>query len=210
MYYHTFGTDEDGKQITNKHTGAYFSVTPEVILNNMIKYAPDQKLKDRLTAGENLLIAPVGYDVEIEFPIEKVITLYHENAGKLSVINNLSMDLPAVAVENDYDIDPPTNILMVLTKDKEKFFRLSELTNDETSFYATYDSENKRYRFSGLRTYLLKMLEKYNEGTLTPEDYTFTLTPVSVVMETNTNNYYGTGTSYLSAINPYIDRKSVV
>ena len=204
MYYHTFGTDEDGKQITNKHTGAYFSVTPEVILNNMIKYAPDQKLKDRLTAGENLLIAPVGYDVEIKFPIEKVITLYHENAGKLSVINNLSMDLPAVAVENDYDIDPPTNILMVLTKDKEKFFRLSELTNDETSFYATYDSENKRYRFSGLRTYLLKMLEKYNEGTLTPEDYTFTLTPVSVVMETNTNNYYGTGTSYLSAINPYI------
>ena len=120
------------------------------------------------------------------------------------MINNLSMDLPAVAVENDYDIDPPTNILMVLTKDKEKFFRLSELTNDETSFYATYDSENKRYRFSGLRTYLLKMLEKYNEGTLTPEDYTFTLTPVSVVMETNTNNYYGTGTSYLSAINPYI------
>lgn len=210
MYYHTFGTDEDGKQITNHHTGAYFSVTPEVILNNMIKYAPDQKLKDRLTAGENLLIAPVGYDVEIKFPIEKVINLYHENAGKLSVINNLSLDLDAVAVENNYGIEPPTNILMVLTKDKDKFFRLSELTNDETSFYSTYDSENKRYRFSGLRPYLLKMLEKYNEGTLVPEDYTFTLTPVSVIMETNTNNYYGSSTSYLSAINPYIGNPVMV
>ena len=99
---------------------------------------------------------------------------------------------------------------MVLTKDKEKFFNLSELTDDETSFYATYDEENKRYRFSGLRTYMLKMLEKYNNGTLAAEDYTFTLTPVSVIMESNTNDYYGTGASYLSAINPYIGNPVMV
>ncbi|WP_336595114.1 DUF4270 family protein [Bacteroides acidifaciens] len=210
MYYHTFGTDEEGKQITHRHEGAYFAVTPEVILNNMIKYTPDQKLKGRLDAGENILVAPVGYDMEIKFPIEEVISKYKENAGNLSVINNLSLDLPAVAIENEYDINPPTNILMVLTKDKEKFFRLSELTDDETSFYATYDSENKRYRFAGLRPYLLKMLEKHNAGTLTPDDYTFTLTPVSVIMETNTNDYYGTGTSYLSAINPYIGNPVMV
>ena len=54
------------------------------------------------------------------------------------------------------------------------------------------------------------MLEKYNEGTLVPEDYTFTLTPVSVIMETNTNNYYGSSTSYLSAINPYIGNPVMV
>ena len=94
---------------------------------------------------------------------------------------------------------------MVLTKDKEKFFNMSELTNDETSFYAIYDSTNNRYRFSGLRAYLIKMLDKYNAGTLEPEDYTFTLTPVSVVTETNTSNsYYGSTTTYVSAINPYI------
>ncbi len=210
MYYHTFGTDEEGKQITLHHEGVYFAVTPEVILNNMIKYTPDEKLQARIDAGENIMVAPVGYDIEIKFPIDEVINKYQENAGKLSVINNLSLDLPAIAIENDYDINPPTNILMVLTKDKEKFFNLSELTDDETSFYATYDEENKRYRFSGLRTYMLKMLEKYNNGTLAAEDYTFTLTPVSVIMESNTNDYYGTGASYLSAINPYIGNPVMV
>lgn len=205
MYYHTFSTDDEGKQVVDKHEGVYYAVTPEIILNNFISYTPDSKIQARIDAGENLIIAPVGRDVEMTFPITEVIRQYTENAGKLAVINNLSLDIPATAVENEYGINPPEYILMVLTKDKEKFFNLSELTNDETSFYATYDSTNNRYRFSGLRPYLIKMLEKYNEGTLTTEDYTFTLTPVSVIMETNNSSYYyGSSTSYLSAINPYI------
>lgn len=203
LHYHTNGVNDEGKPIINKHEGAFYAVTPEVILNNMITYTPDAKVEERLAAGENLLIAPVGRDVEMTFPIEEVISQYRNNAGHLAVINTLSLDIPAEAVENEYGIEPPENILMVLSSEKERFFRMSELTDGTTSFYATYDSTNHRYRFSGLRTYLLKMIEKQDAGTLTPADYTFTLTPVSVVQEQNSTSYYDTST-YLSAINPYI------
>lgn len=203
LYYHTFGTNDKGEEITLKHKGEYYAVTPEVITNNIISFTPDQILNDRLAAGENIMVAPVGRDIEIKFPIEEVIRTYYANAGKLSVINNLSLDLPIIAIENGYGITPPENILMVLSKDKDKFFNMSELPNDETSFYATYDGTNNRYRFAGLRSYLLKMIEKFNQGTLTAEDYTFTLTPVSVIQESNSNYYYGQST-YLSAVNPYI------
>lgn len=205
LYYHTNGTDSEGKPVVNKHEGAYYAVTPEVIVNNMVSYTPDQAITDRIAAGENLLIAPVGRDVEMVFPINKIIGKYNENAGKLAVINTLSLEIPAEAIENDFGIEPPTNILMVLSADKDRFFRLSELTDDVTSFYATYDSTDKCYKFSNLRPYLVKMIEKYNAGTLTADDYTFTLTPVSVIQESNTSNYYyGSTSTYLSAINPYI------
>lgn len=205
LYYHTFGTDDEGNEVLLKHKGEYYAVTPEVITNNIISFTPDQILDNRLAAGEDIIVAPVGRDIEIKFPIEEVIRTYQEKSGQLAVINSLSLDLPVSAIENSYGIAPPENVLMVLSKDKDKFFRLSELPDDETSFYTSYDSTNKRYRFSGLRSYLLKMLEKYNAGTLSEEDYTFTLTPISVITETNSNSYYyGTSSSYLSAVNPYI------
>ena len=50
--------------------------------------------------------------------------------------------------------------------------------------------------------HLLKMLEKES---IEPSDYTFTLTPVTVVTESNTSNsYYGQTTQYVSSIDPYI------
>ena len=118
------------------------------------------------------------------------------------------MTIPAEAIENDYDIEQPPYLLMVLSKNKDQFFANNELVDNKTSFYAAYSSTDKAYKFSGLRSYLLKMLE---QGTISPEDYTFTLTPVNVVMETNTSNsYYGSTTQYLSSINPYIGKPVMV
>ena len=94
---------------------------------------------------------------------------------------------------------------MVLSDKREDFFRNGELTDDVTSFYATYDSANHRYRFSGLRDYMQKMLE---QESITAADYTFTLTPVSVETETSSDGYYGS-TTYVSAINPYIGAPSM-
>ncbi len=205
LYYHTFGKDDGGNEVLLKHKGEYYAVTPEVITNNIISFTPDQILDNRLASGENIIVAPVGRDIEIKFPIEEVIRTYQEKSGQLAVINSLSLDLPVSGIENNYGIVPPENVLMILSKDKDKFFHLSELPNDETSFYTSYDSSNNRYRFSGMRTYMLKMIEKYNAGTLSEDDYTFTLTPISVITETNSNSYYyGSASSYLSAVNPYI------
>ena len=95
-------------------------------------------------------------------------------------------------------------MLMLLSKDKDKFFANNEITDDVTSFVATYDSSEGCYTFSGLRAYLLKMLEEYEKnGKVEAEDYTFTLTPVTVTTETNSSGYYQTST-YISSITPYV------
>ena len=93
---------------------------------------------------------------------------------------------------------------MLLTKNKNKFFANNEITDDVTSFVAAYSSTDKSYTFSGLRPYLLRMLDEYEKnGSVDAEDYTFTLTPVTVSTETNSSGYYST-TTYISAITPYV------
>lgn len=209
LYYHTTSTDSEGKEVINRQSGNYYAVTPEVILNNNIDYTIDDALQARIDAGEQILVAPVGRDVEMTFPLQKVIDYYHENAGSLSVVNTLTIDIPATAIENEYGIEPPTNLLLILKAKKDEFFRKNMLTDDISSFYATYDSANHRYRFSGLRGYLLEALKKES---FTPDDYEFVLTPVNVETETNQSNsyYYNTPSTYVSAINPYVGAPALV
>lgn len=210
LHYHTTSTDSEGEVTINRQSGNYYAVTPEVILNNNISYTIDDELQARIDNGEQIIVAPVGRDVEMTFPLKNVIGYYHENAGSLSVINTLTLDIPAEAIENEYGIEPPTNLLLVLKSKKEEFFRKNQLTDDVNSFYATYDSANHRYRFSGLRGYLLNALEK--EDAIEAADYEFVLTPVNVETETNQSGsyYYSSGTSYVSAITPYVGAPSLV
>lgn len=209
MYYHTTSTDSDGNTVTDKKEGTYFAVTPEVISNNNISYSMDPALSARMEAGENIIVAPVGCDVEITFPIQDVIDYYLDNCGVLSVVNTLTMTLPAEEIENDYGIAPPGSLLMVLSSRKDDFFLDNSTTDDKTSFIATYSSDTKGYVFSGLRDYFLDMLEKYNEnGAVDPAEATFTLTPVTLTTESTSSGY--TTTTYVSSITPYIGKPAMV
>ncbi len=202
IYYHTTSVDSEGKEVINSFEGNYFAVTPEIILNNNLDFAISDALAQRIDGGEQIIVAPVGRDVEIQFPINEVISYYQQHSGSLSVVNSLSFKIPVELIKNDYSIAPPANLLLVQSDKKEKFFLDNELVNNETSFYASYNSTDKCYIFSGMRNYLLKMLEKES---IEPSDYTFTLTPVTVVTESNTSNsYYGQTTQYVSSIDPYI------
>jgi len=208
IYYHTTTVDSEGKEQINRLEGSYFAVTPEIILNNNLDYVISEELERRIAAGEPIVVAPVGRDVEIEFPINSVIDYYQRHSGSLSVVNSLSFKIPAELIENEYGINPPQNLLLVLSDQKEKFFIENKLADNETSFYAAYNATDKCYKFSGMRNYLLKMLAKDN---ITPADFTFTLAPVTVVTETtSSNSYYGQTTEYVSSIDPYIGAPAMV
>lgn len=211
MYYHTTATDSEGNQVITRHEGNYFAVTPEVISNNNISFTIDPALQTRIDNGEPIIVAPVGRDVEITFPVKDVIDYYVDNRGPLSVVNSLTMSIPAETIENNYGIAPPQNLLMVLSSKKEEFFLNNSLSDDKTSFLATYNSATNSYSFSSLRSYFLNMLEKYNaEGTIDPDDATFTLTPVILSTESTSNGYYGSSTTYVNAITPYIGKPAMV
>ena len=101
---------------------------------------------------------------------------------------------------NSFGIEPPANVLFVLSKDKDKFFANNKISDDKTSFLASYSKTDGSYNIPDMRNYILSLLDK---ETITADDYTFTITAVDVVTETSSSGYYYEQ-SYITGINPYV------
>lgn len=203
MYYskHTKTTADKDTVISN--VGYYFATKPEVVTDNLIDYKMSESLKKRIDNGDNIIVAPAGRDIEITFPALDVVKAYRERAGKVAVLNSLTFKIPVNAIENDYEIAPPTNIMMILSKDKDNFFIENKLADGVTSFVAEYNSTTGCYEFTGLRDYMLDLMKK---SEIKPEDYTFVITPVSLVttQEASTSYYYYSTQEKVNAVVPYI------
>ena len=183
-------------------SSALMAVTPEVVTNNIIRMQLSDELKSKIEDNkEPIIVAPASYNVELTFPAEEIIRRYRENSGPLSVINTLTMSIPVEYIKNNYNINPPKHVLLVLSTEKDKFFANNQLDDNKTSFLTEYNPLTKSYDFVGLRDYILNALSKEK---LTQEDYTFTLTPVNVVTEESQSSYYSQGQSFVSAITPYV------
>ena len=118
MYYHTtvpIEGAEPPRDTTYYRVGNYFAVTPEVITNNNITLEIAQYIREKAAQGEKLLLAPAGYEVSFKFPADKIIDVYREKSGKLSILNTLSLSLPAEEIANDLGIEPPADVLLIPT-----------------------------------------------------------------------------------------------
>lgn len=206
MYYHKTEKTASGKDSIIRYVGNYFAVTPEIITNNNIRLSMADNLKDMVADGNTLVVAPMGYNAEVTFPLADLIKRYKGNISNLGVINRLSFEIPVKEIANDCGITPPPTLLFILKNKVSEFFAKNEMTDSKTSFYASYNSTTKSYTFSGMRDYLLDMMEKDN---ITADDYTFSIIPVDLVTETSGDNYYGTSTS-VTAINPYVTQPVMV
>lgn len=213
MYYHKIrrlannqGVEVDS--LTN-HFAYYMASAPEVVSNTDIDMQISPEITAMANKGDAVILSPAGRDVELTFPIEDVMSAYRGNTGtSLSVINTMTFTIPGDSIANGRGINPPGYLLMVLSKDKDEFFANNKLPNQSTSFVATYDYLTQTYSFGDMRQYLIDMLDKES---IAPEDYTFTLTPVSMVMEnSNSSYYYGTSSSTLSGISPMVALPAMV
>lgn len=210
FYYkkHTPYTDSLGvvKDSIENTIATYMAVSPEVITNNNIRMKISPSLKQQADNGDALLVAPTGYISRLTFPAQAIIDSYKAHGGTMSVINTLTMEIPVEEIKNNYSINPPDNVLLILTSKKADFFANNEIADNKTSFLGTYSSTTKSYSFSGLRDYILNMISK---GTLTPDDYTFDLIPVNVTREASTDNYYGQTTYVITSIQPSVSVPSM-
>ena len=192
----------------------FMAMAPELVSNSCIDYQIAPELTAMVNQGKSIVAAPAGYDVKLTFPIEAIIQkIRTADQGALSVINTLTFNLPAEEIESDRGINPPDYLLMVLSNKKDEFFAKNQLPDSKTSFVATYNSTTKTYSFGDMREYLIEMLNK--EGELTADDYTFTLTPVSMVTESSASSSYyyyysSSSSSVLSGITPMIAMPAMV
>lgn len=202
FYLRKITTIDEEKNDTTDAVHQYMLVTPEVVSNNNLSYKMSSKLEELHAEGKDLLVAPAGYEMELNFPAKEIIDSYRADGKGLAVLNSLTMQIPVDSIENNANVTAPTYLLLVLKKDREEFFEKNKLTDDISSFYATYDSDKHCYTFSNLRRYMLNLLEK---ETLEPEDYTFSLVPVTVNFEATSNSgYYGTTEYTETDIQPYL------
>lgn len=202
LYYHyLFHNTETGNDSIINATGTYLAVSPEVVTNNNIRYKMSDDLRARINAGEAIVAAPAGTDVEFTFPAADIIEAYRAKATPLTVVNTLTFDLPISAIANEYAIAPPKYILMVKKSMKDKFFAQGQLPDGVNSFYAEYNASTGSYSFAGMRSYLVDLLAK---DEITADDTDFILTPVYVATETQTSYYYGTTSTTVTSIIPYV------
>lgn len=211
MYYTKRGLVEnsDGVLVDSiRHLYGYImSTAPEVVANTNIDLQMSADVTAMANDGRAVIVSPAGRDVELTFPISNVIDAYNKATGtSLSLINTMTFSIPCDSIANGRGITPPTYLLMVLSKDKDKFFAANKLPDDVTSFVATFNSNTMTYDFGNMRDYLMEMISR---GNLSPEDYTFTLTPVSMVMENSSSYYSSAASSTLSGMSPMVAMPSM-
>ena len=149
----------------------------------------------------------------MRFPIQDIIDKYQANVGNnQAIINKLTLELPVSVPETEYDIQPPTYLLMVKTSKKDQFINGDSLVNNQDSFYAVYDSSSKSYVFSGLRDYVINIINNQG-GIATEDDFNFTVTPVDVTNYTYPQSYsyygYTSSTSVVTKISPMVSRPAI-
>lgn len=206
VYYRStfkIGEGENLRDTTLYLRATYLGVTPEVLTNNNIRFNIADELKQRAESGENIIVGPVGYDVEFTFPAREILAKYKAQSGPLAVVNSLSLRIPAVDIANDYGLAPPTYILLIKKSKREEFFAKNNINDDISSFYATYNSTTKSYTFASMRGYIEEIIRK---GSVDPEDEEFVICPVNISFYTNNANYYygTTASTTVSSITPYV------
>ena len=211
VYYHQHVQLTDSTDTT--YTGmcqSYLASTPEVVSDNIIRFDIDDAVTLMVNQGEALLVAPAGYEVQVRFPIQDIIDKYQANIGNnQSIINTLTLTLPVSVPETEYDIQPPTYVLMVKASQKDNFINGDSLANNKDSFYAIYDATNKEYVFTGLRDYVINIIDNQG-GIATEDDFNFIITPVDVTNYTYTSSYYyGGTTSVVTKISPMVSRPAI-
>ncbi len=210
VYYHKHVV-LDTAEVDSAKTQTYLASTPEVVSNNIIRFNIDDEITSMVNSGEAMIVAPAGYEVEVRFPIQDIIDKYQANVGNnQALINTLTLELPVSVPATEYNIEPPTYLLMVKTSKKDQFINGDSLANNKDSFYALYDASSHSYTFTGLRNYILDIIN--NQGGIASEDdINFTITPVDVTTYTYTQSYYyGGTTTTVTKISPMVSRPAIV
>ncbi|MBD5295336.1 MAG: DUF4270 domain-containing protein [Bacteroides sp.] len=213
IYYHYFVdrtvVENDSavkKTVAIKDSVALFSSAPEVISSTIYDFKPSQSLKNLIAENRTIVTAPLGYTVDLTFPAKDLLQQYWASEHNLSVINNLTMTLPASAVSNSLGLLPPPELLLIKKSEVASFFAEGKIPDNLSSFRGTYKSDKGRYEFGSMRPYIVSLIDK--QGNLDPSDLEFTLIPVNIQSESVAQTD-GSYVVYVTSCTPYLLRPAM-
>lgn len=200
-------TITEEKVINVKDSLALFSTAPEVLSSNNISFEISDDLKKKVAEGKKIITTPGGYGVEFTFPTKDILERYRKEESNLSVISDLTFNIPASPLANDYGIGVVPSLLMVKKNKMEEFFASNSIPDNVNTFTANYSSVTGKYSFSSLRNYILQYVN--SDEQLKDEDSEFLLIPVTLMTETVRNEYTGASTTYVIRCLPYTGRPTL-
>ena len=210
VYYRKHLTSFEGvDSIAEAQESIYMAASPEVLSDNILSLNVDPDVQSMINDGKAVVMAPAGYEVRIKFPIRDIIDHFEKHSETdLAVINTLTLTIPVEEMATSNGIAPPPHLLMVKTSKKDQFIAGDSLTNDRDSFYATYSKTDKNYEFTGLRAYVLDILDNQG-GFADDDDIDFTITPVDVTTYTSTSYYSSSTATTVTKIAPMVSAPAI-
>lgn len=208
FYYHKVEYNTDSARYdTTKYVGDYMAVTPEMIVNNNIRFKPAANLTGMIADGDQVIAAPAGYEVKFDMPAQALVDSYHRSGGQRRVLNTLTLSIPADSIGNKYGIGTPPYVLMVLASKKDEFYASNTVPDNKTAFYAAYNPTTASYEFSALRGYMLYLLGL--DRPLTSDDYRFVLCPAQVVTEKAAASTTYNPQTVVTSVVPYVSKPAM-
>lgn len=212
LFYHSKSTYTNSSGVERDtiiyHTDIIAASTPEVQTNNNLRFTIDPEI-NALASSKPILVGPIGYECLMHLPISEVISSFRNGSQQaMGVVNSLTLSIPAEEITNDYGIKPPAHILLVPSRDRDKFFDEQMIPDNETSFIADYNSTTGNYVFSGLRPLLIYVMNGGFDASETEALSTFSIVPVEVAYEDYTNSSYQT-VSVITAVGPSVESPSM-
>lgn len=143
-----------------------FTATPEVLQATHI--TNDTDVLDDLIKNEKgctYIKTPAGIFTEVELPVEDIMMGRNHDGEHLNdtitmakiVFNSLAAQSNGTA----FTLAQPTNLLLVESDKLYTFFENNSLSNDSTSYLATYNSTYKNYTYNNIATLISNMWNKY-------------------------------------------------
>ena len=178
-----------------------FTATPEVLQATHISNDAtvlEDLLKDQTCT---YLKTPAGLFTEIEFPIDE-IKMGHAMNGEhekdtITMAKIVFHRLNSQNNQSSIALEEPENLLLVERDSLYSFFENNRLTDDKTSFLATYSSKYKNYTFNNISTLIDAMWSKKNK---TKNWNKAVLVPVQLATQT-TSSYYSSSTTVVGIAN---------
>lgn len=167
---------------------AQFAGTQEVIQAN--RFQTDKETLKKLVEEDGTctyLKTPAGIFTEITLPLDEIAE-NHTNAG--DTLNSVKLTLTRyneTVNDSEFKLGIPQTILMVRKKDMYTFFEKNQVTDNKTSYLASFNSNYNTYTFSNMAQLITTCIAEKKEGTVDEDWNKVVLIPV-VTATDNTGN----------------------
>ena len=137
------------------------AATEEVIQNTRV----DNSIPAEMLDPQNeytYVKSPSGIFTEVTLPVNDVVAGEHYN----DTINSARITFRRLnnETQNKYNLEMPATLLMVRKKDLFSFFEEGKVTDDRTSYLATFNSNYNAYEYSNIGRLITILKEERDEG----------------------------------------------